>query len=305
MQLSKAHIQLLISTLLWGGSILFVKVSVQHGPPMHMAAIRFVMAAAILVPVILWTGWPRGLSRQDWRDIGLLGFLGIFLYNICFFYALYFTTAAEGALLMAASPVTHFILGALMERERLTALKAGGLVVSVVGIALVVLGGEQAQGNAPNRILGDVLMLVGMFFWALNSLLGKRMGRRLSPLVTTGLPVSVAALIYLTVTVPTGLLTTVAAMPWSGWAALGYLAIFSTIIGRQLWFAGLKGVDMTQAGVFFNVMPVWSLGLASLALGERPGWLQLVGGALVLVGVFLVTAKEPALENPSVRKLTS
>lgn len=292
MHFSKAHLQLLLSTLLWSGSVLFVKVSVQNGPPIHMAALRFTLAALIMLPAILATGWPREVTRADWRDIFTLGFLGIFLYNICFFYALFYTSAAEGALIMAAAPAAHFIIAFVAEGERLTPLRALGIALSVAGIALVVLGGSGAPpAQAPNRLLGDGLMLIGMFLWALNSLYGKRLGRRLSVAATTGLPVAVASAIYLVVTLPTGLIATVSSLPLPVWGAIGYLVVASTIIGRQLWFAGLKGVDVTQAGVFFNIMPVWSTALATLFLGESLQILQLAGGALVLAGVFLTTAR--------------
>lgn len=292
MRFGKSHLWLFLSTLIWSGSTIFVKVSVQSGPPMHMAALRFTFGALILLPTLALSGWPRSLSRTDWREIGLMGILGIFFYNLCFFYSLSYTSAAENALIMSASPVAHFIVAAAVERERLTPSKAVGIATSVLGIVLVVLGGHGAPaGQAPNRLLGDGLMVFGIFFWAINSLMGKRLGRRLSPQATNALPVTVAGLIYLALTLPTGLLQTARTLPLSAWGALAYLVIASTIVGRLLWFAGLKGVQVSEAGVFFNIMPIWSTLLAALFLGEQVGLLQILGGLMVVSGVFLTTSQ--------------
>lgn len=301
MRFGKPQLLLLLSTLLWSGSVLFAKISVQNGPPMHMAALRFTLSALVMGPALAAAGWLRRLSRAEWRDVALLGLLGIFLYNICFFLALFYTSAVEAALIMGASPVAHFAVAALAEGERLDRRKAAGILASVAGIALVVLGGQGLPGEARHRLLGDGLMFLGMFFWALNNLYGKRLGRRFPAAVTTGLPLLVAAAAFLAVTVPTGLAGTVGRLSLAGWGALAYLALASTIAGRQLWFAGLKGVDMTQAGVFFNLMPVWSGAWVALFLGERPGWLQVAGGALVLVGVFLITQPEAGACQPGRR----
>lgn len=320
------------AALVWGGSFAVGKALVSRVDPFAVAWARFILASAAFGAgeAALWV-WRRGTGRSPeraagvrptWKDYALLGLTGVFAYNAFFFYGLTFTTATESSLITASSPVVVAVIGLVFMGELLSARKGSGIVLSVAGVGLIILGaaeaGSPAGGGAATaaagaalagagplggRLLGDLLMLGGVLSWAAYSALGKRVLARTTPFKATARAVYWGALFFtLAMVARRGPLFVREVGAWLGpdelWG-LGYLAVVCTVFGFVAWYRGLTATDVSGAAVFLNLVPVSSLAIAALALGERPAWPQLVGGALVLVGVYLVsTAPERQVKLP-------
>lgn len=258
-------------------------------------------------------------AAADWKAYALLGLTGIFGYNLFFFYGLTYTTATESSLIVASSPVVVALLGFLFLGEKLSAPRVAGIALSTLGVVLVVLGAGEAVGAGASaraatatvadtlgrlvggppaggppmsgRMAGDLLMLGGVLCWAVYSFAGKRILSQVGPFTATARAVYWGTA-FLTVPLafrfdPRAILSLLRPGPLAG---LLYLSLVCTVFGFVAWYLALASTEVSLAAVYLNVVPVSTLVIAWLVLGERPAWPQLVGGALVIGGVYLVSA---------------
>lgn len=288
-----SYLFLALATLFWGGTQVVAKFGLREVSPLTLATWRFLVAGAVLVLLVRLSGGSLRYRAADWRDFALLGLTGVFGFNLFLFSGLHFTSASESALMLAASPVVGGILGWQFRGERLGPVRVGGILLSVAGLAAVVLAGRPLPGTPPaQRLVGDLLALGATCCWAVYTLLGKEVMRRHSPLVATAMAAVTGLAGFLAVSLLPGVHVwrDGLGMSAAGWASVLYMAILGGAAGFWAWYRGLEGVEVTTASTFQNLIPVWTLILGSLILGERLTWLQLLGGLGVVIGC-IVTAR--------------
>jgi len=296
-----------VFALMAGGSRLIGRHRTRSVAPEHPAPDRATDGASTDPPpgaskaASAGTG-PRG--RPGWPAYALLGLSGVFAYNCFFFYGLTRTGASESSLIIASSPVVVALLSTVFLGESLSARKVGGIALSAAGVALVVLGaasagavtGEAGEAAAAavageGRLTGDLLMLGAVVSWAVYSLVGKRVLAHVSSFTATSRAVWWGTLFF---TVPVAVKYGAGVFTLFGWReilGLLYLGLVCTVFGFVSWYRGLSGTEVSRAAVFLNLVPVSTLTIAAVTLGERPTWLQLLGGLMVLGGVWTVTVR--------------
>lgn len=274
--------------VLWGVNFLAIHASLQSFPPFALVALRF---ALIAVPTVLLV--PRPQVPLRW----LVGYgLGFGVLQFTFLYAGMAAGMPAGlaSLVLQASAPFTLVLGALLLRERVTRGQWLGIAVAVAGMALV--GVARAQAAA---LLPFLLVLAGGLGWAFGNL-ASRLARPPDPLALT---------LWMSVVVPVPMLALsllvegpdrigaafVASFSPAGvpaWLGLAYTCVAGTAIGSGIWTWLLARHPAGQVAPFSMLVPVVGVATAALVLGERPGWLELLGGAVVVAGV-LVGARRP------------
>jgi drug/metabolite transporter (DMT)-like permease len=234
-------------------------------------AARFAIAGALLAGVMVATGrpWPRGRPLAVAAGMGAVGYAG---QAACFFAALNHASAGLVALLLYAYPTLVVLLSAAFLHERLTAARLALLAASFAGLALTLGGG---QGTPTGIALG----LAAAVFYSVYIVIGAReLGGTDALASTTVVCLSAAATLALSA------LVTEPRFPGAawGWAAIGAIAVVSTVVAILAFFAGLKRVGPAVASVVSTLEPVVTVALAWLVLGETLTPAQLAGGALVL-----------------------
>jgi drug/metabolite transporter (DMT)-like permease len=239
--------------------------------------------------MMLATGrpWPRGRPLKVAIGMGAIGYLG---QAACFFSALNYASAGLVALLLYVFPTLVCLLSAAFLGERLTRTKGLLLAVSFAGIALM-LG--EGQGTATGIALG----LGAAAFYSVYIVVGAH------ELGNTDALASAAVVCLSAATVLA--MATLAGTPrfpgaWWGWAALGAIAIVSTVIAILAFFAGLKRVGPSVASIISTLEPVVTVTLAWFILGESLTAVQLAGGALVLGAAIWLARTGAGSRNPSV-----
>lgn len=280
-----AVLSLLLVMLIWGSTFVVTKSAIGEIPPFLLATLRYVVACAILVPVAARTaGWGRVFRGGTLGTLAVMGFAGVTVFYVGFNLALVYTTASAVALIQGATPAITALLAVplLGERPRRTGLL--GIAVSMLGVALIVLVGS--GGNAPNPLQGDALTLLAVVSWSLYTILAKRFDQ-VSPLVVTT-AISLFGLVFLVPFAAYDLaVRPPAAVSLASGLAVLYLGACASALAYLFWNRALLVFKASQVANFINLVPLVGVASAAVFLGEPLLPLQLVGGALVLLGVWL------------------
>jgi drug/metabolite transporter (DMT)-like permease len=274
----------------FGAMAIFGKLAYAEGATVGtLLAVRFVLAAALFWVLVVATGATRELRALSRRDVaaGLgLGACGYALQAGCYFAALERIDASLLSLLLYTFPAMVAGAAVALGRERLDRRRLVALGTALAGLVLVVAG----AGAGAIDPVGAAFGLIAAVVYTTYILVSDGVVARMSPQVLSALVCTGAAL---TLTVGSSLLGQFRpeALSPSGWGWLAALAGISTVGAISLFFAGLRRVGPTTASILATVEPVVTVLLAFLVFGETLLAIQLVGGALVLTAVVVLSVQ--------------
>ncbi len=293
---SAAYAALSTAAVVWGGSVVAQKVALGAFSPVEVSVFRGVGALGILIP-LWWWQQEQSNTRLTVRDLGVLAVLGLGVLgnHLLVLYGLQHIGAGAAGVIIGASPAITAFLSSLTLRDVPFRRVWVGCAVSFIGVALVSGGYATADGGA-NPILGGSLVVLALISWALYTIGSRRVMERLSPLTVnwTTLLISIVFQFPLLWTDPKVLEAGIGSIQSAGWAALVYVIVFATALGQQAWLYGVSGIGPSRAGVFTNLIPVSSLLLSFVILGESFDLIKVLGIGFVLGGVWLVNRSSNA-----------
>jgi drug/metabolite transporter (DMT)-like permease len=273
--------------LCWSGSWTAGKLGVGAVPPIELSTIRFASAGLLMLAIARATGSSLGLVR--WKLLLVAAFFGIFAYNALVFVGLTLGPASDGALIVPTLNPVLTVFAATFLGERLTRAKLAGIVCATVGAFVVVASAQSGAAVSSQRLVGDLLMVGGAACWSVYATVGTITTRAGSPLGVT----AVACLAGAAMLFPLGFLEhgyrDLTAWPPGAWLDIAYLVVFATIVGFVLFYYAVRHVGAGLASMVSYLVPVFALIQAVVLLNERPAPLELVGGAIILLGVRLAT----------------
>lgn len=284
----RLYAKVVVCTFFWGGAFIAGRVVAQHLPPMTAAALRFSIAAVVLIGWIARSGGVQArLTIKQLALTAVLGLFGVFLYNVCFFGALARIPAGRASLFMALNPLMTAALGAIVFGETLTSTKWAAFAISVTGVVVILTQGRVTTAQGPLGT-GDVLMLCAPLCWAAYTLIGKRALTGMRPLLATTCAVLWGAAFLLC-----GAWTEYDCVQWSGiglptWLAVAYLGVFGTALSYAWWYDAVAALGSSRTAIFNNLVPLFAVVLSGIVLNESVAPSQIAGGALVIAGVLLV-----------------
>ncbi|MCG8428431.1 MAG: DMT family transporter [Chromatiales bacterium] len=286
-------IRLVLAALFWGGTCVAGRGISQDIGPYSAAFIRFLLSSLILLPLLVreQSRLPI-LTRRQLMAVVLLGLTGVFAYNVFFFSGLETVEAGRAAVIIAANPVFIALFAFLLFGEALTPLKVLGIVCSVFGAVVVISRGDPQLILQGGVGIGEIYLIGCVISWVSYTLIGKRVMSGLSPLTAVTYSAVAGTLMLLPPAVVEGVLTNGSVFDLKVFGALGYLAIFGTVLGFVWFYQGVKEIGPARAGVFINLVPVSGVLFGVVILGERLSWSLLFGGVLVLLGLVL-TNRQP------------
>lgn len=301
-----AYLMLTGMALCFGGTWVAGAVAVDAAPPFAIAAARFGIASILL---FAWAKLARRpltpLHRRDWPLVVGLGLTAIAGYNWLFLTGLTLAPASDGAIIVPGlAPVFTALLAGALLGERLGLKGFAGLAIAVVGLLLVVGPAGGTEGG--DRLLGDLMFIAGAVFWAIYSVLARIASRRFTPVSTTVYGTAFGTLVLIPLAVLEGGVGRLQSAPPEALAGVAYLAVFGTVGAFVLFNLGVARIGAARASAFALLVPVVGV-LSSVALlGERLGPLTILGGVVVLIGLWLVehrgtahqAAAKPKQANP-------
>ena len=298
----KARLVWLVLCGIWGSTWLFIKLGLEDLPPFTFAAIRFVIALAIVLSIIRIRGIELPRARADWILLAVTGTLSFgFNYGLVFWGEQYITSGLA-ALLQATTPAFGLVFAHFnLPGERLSWARIGGVVLGVCGVAVVFSNQLAVAGR--QALAGCVALILSSIFVAYSNVLVKRYGKNLNPAIMAAGQMLFGLILLLAVGIP--LEGNPLRFHWTPMAviALLYLAVVGSVIAFLLYYWLILNMDVTKSMLIALVTPVVAVILGMIVLNEEFGWRTLAGGAMIILGIaFIVLRRNRAVAVQSVAK---
>lgn len=272
----------------WGSSYVANKVMALNLPPLLGAAIRFTAAGVLMAAVAAARGARLPTAAIEWRHFAVMGFLTVVLSNGINIVALLYVPSNQAALLNASSALFIAMLGTFGARGHALGTRTWiGMVLGFLGVALVLW----PRGGFSAAHLGwQLAILFGCFGWALTTLYFRSIRTETPMLMFTAMQMLAGGLITLVLSTAIG---DFGRLTWNvpGAFALVYLTLFSSCLAYAAFAYLMVHTTPARLGTYAYVNPVVAAALGWLLLGETLAGLQLVGSAVILLGVVLVTTQ--------------
>lgn len=271
---------LILATVLWGGNYICGRYLAHALPATLLNTIRWAISTALLMGLLRLRREPIPLLAR-WRELALLGFLGIFAFSTLTYLGLGTISASRAGMISAGIPIAILAFTPLVLKEPIKARAWIGSLISIGGVLILMQSKHTAAG--PPSVIGDVEILLACLSWGLYTVLGKLYGRQMDPLTMTA-----GAAFYGTLFSAVSCLGTVSpdriAMTPTAWLCVLYVSTFASVVAYLAWNAGVKAVGPGRAAPYINLLPVWAVVFGVLLLKEQVAWQALLGGVVTILG---------------------
>ncbi|MBI2288285.1 MAG: DMT family transporter [Chloroflexi bacterium] len=288
----KPYLTLFVGVLSVSFAAIFIRLA--EAPSLIIAAYRLTIASVILIPIasIKSLESVNRLSRQDWLLV-LLSSVFMALHFGLWITSLSYTSIPSSVILVTSHPTFVAVLSYVLWGERLRGLTISGIVIALLGVVIINYGGFTFGSRA---ILGDLLALAAAFSMGAYLIIGGQLRARIGILnyltiITTG-----AAVILLVV-------TALLDYRFFGYSSGTYLmllllALVPQLIGHSCLNLAVRLMPVTFVSVAILGEPIAATVLGSLILKEMPTINEIIGGLLILGGIFLVLRRRPVITRP-------
>lgn len=279
------YLELTCSAMFWGLTFNAAKLTVGEVPAMSTAALRFGVAALLMLGMLLMMerNWISRL-RENFLAFIAMAVAGVVGFNTFFFYGMQYTSPTNGALIMATNPLVTALIAAIFLREPISHNHKVGTVISFAGVAALILMGSADRLSAIN--LGDLLVIGGNVSMALYAIFNKRLIKNSSPLLTTSVTTIMGAAILWTVAESINPGATLAVLSWQAYAAILFMGICGSVLAYIFWNRGIRAIGVADTAIFFHLVPVFAV-LGSFLFGQEVTLPQVGAGAVVIFGVMI------------------
>lgn len=272
-----------------------VKALTRWFDPLLLASVRMVVATIALTAILVAN--RRGLrviSGRAWAALAVCGFLMVYLNQILFVTGLGRSTATNGALIMALSPLISALLAATAFGERLTPRRIVGVALGLLGVVLVILSHPGAALSPAS--LGDLMLAAGVVSFAAGGAIVQRLARTIDALTISWAIYAIGTVLLVAHRGLNGASISPDLMfpSWSAWGLVLFSGVLATAVSNLVWNRAIARIGVARTSVFLYWVPVFGVAFAGLFLGERlTGW-HFAGFLAVIGGTYLGTNRATA-----------
>ncbi|MCY9514466.1 DMT family transporter [Paenibacillus apiarius] len=284
---------LVLANIFWAGNYIFGKYVVAEMTPIQMTFSRWLIAVVFLFPIahlIEHPNWKEVWAR--WKILLAMAVTGVMTYNYLLYEALRYTSSLNASLVNSVNPVLIALCSALILKEKIPFKNKIGLCISLCGVLLVLTKGQLLQIFRIEYNTGDLLMILAILVWTLYSILGKKI-QSIPPISATAVSVLIGLIVMIPFVLNAGI-----QIPQSAQAIIGiiYMGLFPSVGAFIFWNIGIRQIGPGRAGIFMYLITVFTA-IIGLVLGQPITFIQIAGGILVFIGVYMSSSKPKSVHD--------
>ncbi len=285
-----AQLLLFVVPALWSSNYVIARAAAGVVHPHELAFGRWGLALVLMLPFVGGALWAqRAALRAEWRQLLVLGALGMWICGAWVYLGGQGTSATNIALIYAATPVAIAVLGVKLLHERMSGAQRVAVLAALAGVLLVIAKGDAANLLAVRLNPGDGWIVAAAVAWVAYSVLLKHWPSALGPGVRLAAIIAGGLVVLLPFTAWEALTQT--PLPLTPRAAL--LIVLAAVLPGVLSYGAYsflqRELGAARTALLMYLAPVYGAALGWLVLGERPGWYHLAGAALILPSIWLAT----------------
>jgi drug/metabolite transporter (DMT)-like permease len=256
---------------------------------MAVVWLRFSMGVLILGIAVCMRGQFSLPGKGEWAYFSLLGFLGITFHQWLQSNGLQTSEAGTTAWIVSTTPVFMALLGWTVLKEALSWIKTSGILLAFAGVLLVVSKGDLASISVGRfGAAGDFLILISSVNWAVFSVLSRRGLKSYPAGLMMFYVMSLGWLFTSILFFAQTCLSEITNLTSNGWLAVIFLGVFCSGLAYIAWYDALQALPSAQTGAFLYIEPLVAVVVAFFVLSEPVTVVSLIGGGIILFGVWLV-----------------
>lgn len=278
--------------LFWGSTYLAISIAVRHFPAALMGALRFLIGGVLMLGWCAFSGKKVAISRKDALRLLLIGVLLLSGGNVVLAWTEKFINSGLAALIVAVVPIWVALIEATFGGDRLKLRGWMGLLLGIGGL-FVLLWPDITTGGAVGKrdLLVCFVLTLGSLSWALGSVVSRRSRLGIGPFAATGWEMLFSGAVNGLIALSLG---EHRHADWSrsGWLAIAYLVTFGSLVGFTAYIWLLEHVPTAKVATYAYVNPVVAVFLGWLLQGEHIDRHMVLGMAVIIVAVVLVTTSK-------------
>jgi drug/metabolite transporter (DMT)-like permease len=285
---NKIYFLMVLAALFWAGAFIAGKLSAPYIPPFTLTFLRFSVSTMILYFVIKYKGEELyRLKKEDIPVFLFTGIIGMFGYHVFFFTALKYTTAITSSIIGATNPIITTILSIIFLKDTITSKRALGIILSFTGVFLTITNADISVLSKLSFNKGDLLMLTAVLMWAFYGVYSKKVMPKYSPMTLTFYSFLFCTLFIIPFVIYEKPWTFALKVPYYSYVASLYMSIFASVIGYLVQQMSIKQIGPSRTSIFINLVPIFSIILSVLILGETASPIKLFTALLIITGVYI------------------
>lgn len=287
----------ILAALCWSSSYIMTNIAFESFRPITIVFFRVIIAAIFMLAIGLSFSKLDKIKRKDWKWFLLLGLIEPFLYFLCETYGLTLISATLAAVILSTIPLFTPVFTSIFLKEKVTLVNIIGLLVSLVGVAMIIVDGK---GDFSYKTTGLLLLLGAVLVAITYSLYVKRMAESYSEITI----VTVQNIVGIFLFAPLFLIVDFAhlyELPIysSSIIAVVVLGIFASALAFIFYAYSLKNNGIVRTNAFLNLLPAMTAVLAYFVLGDNMSLQMILGICVVIIGLYInqLTIKKASMHN--------
>jgi len=274
--------------IMWASAFTSARMIVADAPPLSALAIRFLISGAIGIAIALWLGQSWRLTRPQWVATLVFGISQNALYLGLNFVAMQTIEASLAAIVASTMPLLVALGGWLVFGERVRPLGALGLATGLVGVALIM--GSRISGGVD--MFGLLLTVIGVLSLTIATMAVRGASTGGNVLMIVGLQMLIGSVSLGVVALVTE--SWVVNWTWTMGLAFIYTTLVPGLAATWIWFLLVNRIGAVRAATFHFLTPFFGVATAALLLGEALGPYDVLGVAIIMLGILAVQLSKQA-----------
>jgi drug/metabolite transporter (DMT)-like permease len=286
MNTMKIYLILVVNMVIWGFNVPFVKIIVEHVPPVTATSFRILIAAVTVFLILGITRRVRLPHKNEWGYMIAGSLTSIVSHHFFLSVGLTQTSAMNAGLILGMGPLLTVLLSTLFFKKRPTLITALGFILGSTGVSLTVLFGS---GKLQGINLGDFEIFLSIFIQSFGFIIINKASKTMDSVLLTAYMLLIASIFLFVVSLrmePTGLTTFVDGFS-DVWVVFFLSAVLSTGLGQMIYNYAIGQVGAATASIFLNLNTLFSVIGAALFLQETIKLAHFIGFILIVTGVIM------------------